>query len=49
MKKLSLDLESIAVETFSTGTPADAAAASVSRTCTLYNTCPNCTFETCNC
>ena len=49
MKKLTLDLETIAVETFSTGTRPAPVAASITRWCTLYDTCTNCNADTCIC
>ena len=49
MKKHTLDLESIAVETFATGPRVTAEVASISRWCTLYDTCTNCPQDSCIC
>ena len=49
MKKTKLDLETIAVETFATGGQPARDLASISRWCTLYDTCTNCNADSCIC
>lgn len=49
MKKHTLDLDSIAVETFATGPQLAGQTASFSRWCTLFDTCTNCLQDSCIC
>lgn len=49
MNKLTLDLESITVETFATGVRETAGLASTTRWCTLIDTCTNCNNSACIC
>ncbi|HEX8903305.1 MAG TPA: hypothetical protein VF771_00535 [Longimicrobiaceae bacterium] len=49
MKKLTLDLETIAVETFPTGEQQAPEMASGTRWCTIIDTCTNCFAASCIC
>ncbi len=49
MKKMRLDLETIAVESLAMGGQPVREPASVTHFCTVYQTCTGCTWETCAC